>query len=205
MHSKDRTLLASLGFSDPDKKNPLHDLACVFLSQDDVLGEIAKALFNTKYHDEKDFVAQETVDSTFTRIDRKQTEYILSKGEGKYKTTVGFVDVYAECERVIRQFGYRPEEPLRSYTMNRQSILIEAKIHPCQIGDLIRQVRLYLEYFPDYSKPLPVAALAFPINETAAGQLKQAKILHVHLGQRFADFAAKDKQQWKPSDASVTF
>ncbi len=34
MHSHDRTLLARLGFSDPDKKEPLHDLACAYLAED---------------------------------------------------------------------------------------------------------------------------------------------------------------------------
>lgn len=33
MHSHDRTLLSRLAFGDPDKKSPLHDLACRFLAQ----------------------------------------------------------------------------------------------------------------------------------------------------------------------------
>jgi hypothetical protein len=32
-HSHDRTLIASLGFADPDKQDPMHDLACEYLSQ----------------------------------------------------------------------------------------------------------------------------------------------------------------------------
>ena len=32
-HAHDRTLLASLGFADPDKKDQMHDLACEYLSQ----------------------------------------------------------------------------------------------------------------------------------------------------------------------------
>lgn len=33
MHSHDRTLLARLGFQDPDKRNPLHDRACAYLGE----------------------------------------------------------------------------------------------------------------------------------------------------------------------------
>lgn len=37
MHSHDRTLLSKLGFSDKDKREPRHDLACQYLRQPDVL------------------------------------------------------------------------------------------------------------------------------------------------------------------------
>ncbi len=32
MHAHDRTLISRLGFADPDKKEPLHDLACRYLA-----------------------------------------------------------------------------------------------------------------------------------------------------------------------------
>lgn len=41
MHSHDRTLIASLGFADPDKKNPRHTLACQYLCRPDILNAIA--------------------------------------------------------------------------------------------------------------------------------------------------------------------
>lgn len=34
MYSHNRTLLASAGFADPDKKDPEHDLACRYLSDE---------------------------------------------------------------------------------------------------------------------------------------------------------------------------
>lgn len=36
MHSHDRTLLASMGFSDPDRKSDVHTLACQYLAQPEV-------------------------------------------------------------------------------------------------------------------------------------------------------------------------
>ena len=33
--TKDQTYLARLGFSDPDKKNELHDAACLYLAQEE--------------------------------------------------------------------------------------------------------------------------------------------------------------------------
>lgn len=35
-HSSDRTLLASLGFADPDKRNPTHTLACQYVARPEV-------------------------------------------------------------------------------------------------------------------------------------------------------------------------
>lgn len=40
MHSSDRTLLASLGFADPDKKDKRHTLACQYLAQAAVLSKV---------------------------------------------------------------------------------------------------------------------------------------------------------------------
>jgi hypothetical protein len=36
MHSFDRTLLAKLGFSDPDSRDRMHDLGCQYLAQPEI-------------------------------------------------------------------------------------------------------------------------------------------------------------------------
>ena len=40
MHTSDRTLLASLGFADPDKKDRRHTLACQYMAQPDVQARV---------------------------------------------------------------------------------------------------------------------------------------------------------------------
>lgn len=44
MHSSDRTLLASLGFADPDKKDRRHTLACQYLAQPEVMARVVESV-----------------------------------------------------------------------------------------------------------------------------------------------------------------
>lgn len=44
-HSSDRTLLASLGFQDPDRKSSTHTLACQYLCEPEVTAKLAKMLW----------------------------------------------------------------------------------------------------------------------------------------------------------------
>lgn len=44
MHSSDRTLLASLGFADPDKKDRRHTLACQYLAQPEVMARVVESI-----------------------------------------------------------------------------------------------------------------------------------------------------------------
>jgi hypothetical protein len=126
MHSHDRTLLAKLGFADRDKQNPLHDLACQYLVQPEqaarlvamcpgrgsppppcrlVLGAYdrfataseASWLEAEARHIER---REEHEEETSRDVMRVETEMALAKGEGQYKTVVGFVDA-------VIQFGIR--------------------------------------------------------------------------------------------------
>jgi hypothetical protein len=109
MHSHDRTLISKLGFGDADKSDNRHDLACQYLTTE------AAAVFDVK---------------------GKCTGYLeqpLNKGTGKYKTTIGFVDV---CGLVGTGKKERP-------------FVIEVKIKPVGVGDILRQVALYREYAPN--------------------------------------------------------
>ena len=73
-HAHDNTLLAKLGFADPDRKNPLHDMACQYLTQLDVVNQFLVRPVNP---DEFDY----------------QLETHIVKGQDRFATTIGFIDV----------------------------------------------------------------------------------------------------------------
>lgn len=121
MRSHERTLLSSLGFADKDKASPLHDLACQFLAEPEqhalILASVVKrhpewlradadpcavAKERTIYKDladkngrmvQRDFQASGSVTSLAVPVTPARTEVPISKGEGQYKTTIGFIDV----------------------------------------------------------------------------------------------------------------
>jgi hypothetical protein len=78
MSATDRTLLAILGFQDPDRKDPMHDWACQYLAQPEVLGRL---------------VAPLTVYDGSIHL-----EYHITKGWGQYKQTIGFIDLLASVD-----------------------------------------------------------------------------------------------------------
>jgi hypothetical protein len=167
MHSHDRTLIAKLGFSDKDKKNPRHDWACQYLMQQGVLAK----LLSTKT-------------GTLVAVTGFAPEYHITKGEGQYKTTIGFADLIAEAY-VLKDESVQARvicPPFKNTTAEEEAawiaweaqaaeapsqqvrfgyggvILIEVKIEPTSIGDILRQMRLYSEYFqikgqiPDFDR-----------------------------------------------------
>lgn len=141
MHSYDRTLLAKLGFSDPDKKNPWHDYACQYLAQPHVLKQIY-ATFGAQ----KGWVPS-------VKVSTGELEYHLTKGQGQYRTTIGFLDLRAtgflKQEFRDRPQSCAPDSPDSStIVLLTLPSIIEVKVKPVPLGDLIRQVKLYSEYFP---------------------------------------------------------
>jgi hypothetical protein len=107
MHSHDRTLIARLGFSDPDKKNDQHDLACQYLALPENCLRLAKLLeeANAPVRVEE-HVAQKGAQTgywerrpgRYTRTRNVEScqarlEVPIQKGQGQYATTIGFLDV----------------------------------------------------------------------------------------------------------------
>lgn len=173
-HSHDRTLLAQLGFSDKDKKNPRHDLACRYLSQKDVLPKLVKP----HLVEGCDLVTATVV-----------PEHHITKGDGRYKTTIGFADLYLTKmwvakgttgpARILCPAEVKPDNTISDFSRRYQdqrnreqanmaawqeqwdqapttrfgllgsmSMLVEVKIEPVSAGDILRQMRLYSEYMP---------------------------------------------------------
>ena len=103
MHAHNRTLIAKLGFADPDRKEPLHDAACRYLTT----GDRAMRVMRAAFPDAEKPVAIEQHDRT-TRIGQwsetnmsTALEMAISKGTTDYKTTIGFLDAKIEASTNI--------------------------------------------------------------------------------------------------------
>lgn len=141
-HSHDRTLLASLGFLDPDKREPLHDLACEYLSEPAQATRMARLAG-----------APETEDvATVPTLEAQ-----IAKGEGQYRTTVGFLDLRIEWKTETAE----------------GTVLVEVKIQPISIGDVLRQIALYRGHLKSVSLAAPVV-LNKPVSaETFKDRLRE--------------------------------
>ncbi len=109
MHSHDRTLISSLGFADKDKKDTRHDLAIQYLMQPDK----ARAVADQATRGIRERLAFDQVEG--------HPEVRLTKGEGKYETTIGFADLVINC-RVARKLDVheRRKEHMAGDLKNRQ-------------------------------------------------------------------------------------
>ncbi len=114
MHAKDRTLLASLSFADPDKKNVRHDLACQYVAQPKVADKLVKMFVKQETTPfgqygagilvepgEKAFLSDrrtwrftQTSSAEIAKAQSAALEVPISKGDGQYRTTIGFVDAH---------------------------------------------------------------------------------------------------------------
>jgi hypothetical protein len=121
MQERNQTLIQRLGFSDPDRRTPIHDQIQIWaFSHVDV---IIRDLFPTKY----DF-----------EITYKRLEHPIPVSPGNGKTVVGFIDLFVD--------GYLLIGSERS---KRFVIAIEIKSKIASCGDLIRQLNFYRQFMPD--------------------------------------------------------
>lgn len=79
-HSYDQTLIQRMGFADPDRRSPAHDDACIQIAT------------------EPERFVRTVKELRFLRNGRCELEVPLQKGEGKYATTVGFIDAMVMYE-----------------------------------------------------------------------------------------------------------
>ena len=147
MHSHDRTLLASLGFADLDKKNDRHDCACRYLTQP----EIALNLVN--YATAAPAKEQQW---ELSQVERVVLERHITKGKDQYRTTIGFVDCLIDFqifyqEAVLEEdrssgWGVWKDTGQFRGARGNEQLLVEVKIQPVPVGDIMRQIGLYREY-----------------------------------------------------------
>lgn len=188
MHSFDRTLLAKLGFADPDKGNSRHDLACQYLAQKDVVTSLVASITGKE-------------PSKLQRV-RSFPESPLSKGEGQYKTTIGFLDLLVRFDSL---------EPSQVYEDHRWvpaedkwiggAMAIEVKISPVSLGDIIRQVNLYAEY---QTGTHWLVVTEFSLSPEDVATLKSASIRHRRLGGKFSEYVKERESRKSPKDQDLS-
>lgn len=229
MHSHDRTFLSRLGFEDPDKKDPRHDLACQYLAQPDVAARLAAELFREEIArwdefsrcwalaKDGDAQAQNVMlewalrrppdyGGTAPQLSKTRQEFHLTKGQGQYATTVGFVDLLLEfasssvTSRLSQRYDYhdrRYEAPAYQSVLYEartllRTVLVEVKIAPVDLGAILRQLNLYRSYFtPHFELSRTVIACHFPLCRADVDALANEKIICARLGPAFDEFARK--------------
>lgn len=217
MHAHDRTMLASLGFADPDKRDSRHDLACQYIAQPESRQKLADMMVSELIRRENG-----TFDRGYWKgekayelisIDQGSYEVPISKGSGQYRTTIGFIDLILPCTYRLSYHGHLREGYDRCVTWKEHSssrefkfdIVIETKVNPICIGDVLRQIGLYREYKTNYrDSEDPIENLWFlvttyPLSAIDIESLASSKIHHVRLGSSFEKWA---EWQTRPSAAS---
>jgi hypothetical protein len=150
---------------------------------------------------------------------KAKSELPLNKGQGKYKTTLGFLDAvlsFSWSERRVGNITYNhpsldTSALLKSvdYEKSLSGVLfVEVKISPVGVGDILRQIAFYKEYIPlgseghsdqywNYLSRLKsnfvrwVVVTDFDLSKEDKKQLQQHHISHFKLGPKFEEFVEK--------------
>lgn len=194
-HAHQRTLLAKMGFGDPDLKLPEHDAACQYLTSKEIFPKVFAGVIAPKPIKLTEYGIYLIEELSGYRV---EPEFMLTKGDGQYKTTIGFVDAkvtfrakaYAwehpykwgdeQVEGRWRPFSGHLGKPEADFTMG-----IEVKIRPETIASCLRQIAVYREF--GGGSWIWLLATKFPISTGDAEELAQSKVLHLRLGAGFQE------------------
>lgn len=135
-HAHANTLLARLGFLDPDRGIPEHDRACISLVENPYL-----------------VLEHRARPSLEIKNVRVALESPVQKGQGQYATTIGFADAVVNWEEQSEEISCETTAPhdlgpccRARWPWKTRSMLVEVKTSIESIGDLLRQMNLYREY-----------------------------------------------------------
>lgn len=177
-HSHDKTYIASLGFSDPDKNLSEHDLACRYLCEkENVLSLVKNFGTPRRWWEPNPYVAA-------------LQECPINQESGSFKRTIGFADVILDC---YIPTGRKKEETYGKtvetvFEANHLNALIEVKIKPQSINTAIRQLKFYKTYMEKYKCMVFILATRFKITENDIKNLKENEIEHIFLGDMFTKY-----------------
>jgi hypothetical protein len=205
MHSHDKTLITSLGFQDPDKRNDRHDLACRYLvetAENVVRGILPKLNWAS-------------ID-----IRKAHMETVIAKGQGQYRQHIGFADATidfvatsepivqpehtlemetyrATCMRCFKTDYISPQKlkpilpPTCSVTEQIDGrILVEVKIGRTPVNSILRQINLYKQYaFTDsYGGQYAMVVTDYALNRLEKRALEHEGIRLGRLSSRFDEW-----------------
>lgn len=181
-------MISAFGFSDPDKKNKLHDLACEYL-RTVAADKLVRAFACFRIHRKTDVLG--TLQTT------GRSEVPLIKGDGQYKTLMGFVDVEIQWTR-----------SLDGKYFDSGHISSEVKVAPVPVGQIVRQILFYKEFELDFGQW--VLATTYPMAEADRLSLIESHCIHhVQLGSAFKDWIgnrealAKSNELFAPADRGL--
>lgn len=206
-------MLARFGFADPDAREQKHDLACQFLAMPDNHERLVKLLVEP-------VAAKLNAPITVHSVGKPALEHIVAKGGGGTgRFVVGFADVVLPFS-----LAWRGNEGVRydvwdGDDVHRSSIggavihsvaIVEVKITPTSLGDVLRQLKLYREHSRSFTSAFPmssavqeagshreccpapglmwVLATAYDISEQSAASLRAEGVRHVRLGRQFNEW-----------------
>jgi len=121
-----------------------------------------------------------------------EVEKPLSKGVGQYKKTIGFLDVEVglKVSKKSKVFKILDIEGRNFWVKwNKQLVantVIEVKINKVSIGDIIRQMKLYREFYPNYAEWILVTD--YSISDKEKELLKSEGIHHLKLSSDFEEY-----------------
>ena len=209
MHSHERTMLSKLGFADPDRREPLHDVACHYLVTPDAVRRLIWCL--AIEHGPEPYADNSGDEERTSRVVRKVTshrvsrEFEIAKGLGQYRTTVGFADLVLQlhiadqhCEGRMRRRNVRDGRGNLTWSewgqldnrvdWSHVEMGVEVKAMPVAVSDVIRQVKLYRSYSGIRTW---IVATTYQITRADLASLKNERFQHVYLGKHFQAFVAE--------------
>ena len=202
MHAHDRTMLARLGFADPDRREPLHDQACRYLTTTPAISRIIDVL-ELEYTNRPSRFEYSPGRQHRCRTDRTVSwtdatfEREISKGYGQYRTTIGFIDVHlqfrldyrryqVEQRRTVHNRDEEPWTPHEDYAdVDSTEAAIEVKATSTPVGEVIRQINLYRSYSRISTW---ILATTYPLTQSQVDCLSNERIKHVVLGANFLEY-----------------
>ncbi len=171
MHAHNRTYLTSIGFADPDKKESLHDKACMYLAEKEQAEKLSEMVGPRK--GERGVLYRKCVRAELEKPAKVRM----------------FADVYVTGVWMHATSDHREQEVWSEF-------FIEVKILPTSLAEVLRQMNLYKQHFCE----MAVLATAYDISEDEAAILKNENIIHVRLGDNFAKWCARKSEVHKSTD-----
>lgn len=182
-HTSDRTLLASLGFADPDKGDRRHTLACQYLCQPATAARLWAR------------VRPSVLPPPAAADLRPAMEIAISKDRG---FLIGFWDVTIVAMEPGKEYRecYTGWPPVARIT----PLYIEVKARHVDVASIARQIETYQSGMRERGPVLVVTCYPMPSADRAV--LTAKNIAHVHLGPDFVRYC-QDRDNEAPDESDA--